>query len=274
MSQLSVLADRVGFIGAGQMAQALATGWVHAGLLKPEQIVASDPSEKVQQAFLQRVPGARVVNDNQQLLRDCSLVVLAVKPQMTPTVLSALKGEGKTPLLISIVAGYSLTQLNTQLSGRWIRVMPNTPCLVGESASAFAAGGTATEQDRDVVRKLLNSVGLAWELPEKLLDAVTGLSGSGPAYMFLMIEALSDGGVRMGLPREVATALAAQTMLGAAKMLLVSGEHPGTLKDRVASPGGTTIAGLYELEEHGVRGALMAAVAAASERSRELANGK
>ena len=148
--------------------------------------------------------------------------------------------------------------------------MPNTPCLVDASASGFAPGEHATEDDIALVQALLDTVGRAFRVPEHLLDAVTGLSGSGPAFVYLVIEALSDGGVRVGLPREIATALAAQTVMGAAKMVLETGQHPGVLKDMVASPGGTTIAGLHELERAGVRGALMNAVEAASRRATEL----
>jgi pyrroline-5-carboxylate reductase len=148
--------------------------------------------------------------------------------------------------------------------------MPNTPCLVGASASGYSPGPTATEEDVALVDRLLNAVGRAFRLPESFLDAVTGLSSSGPAFVYVMIEALSDGGVRVGLPREVSTALAAQTVLGAAKMVLETGLHPGVLKDMVTSPGGTTIAGLHALERGRVRAALMDAVEAATRRSVEL----
>jgi pyrroline-5-carboxylate reductase len=173
-------------------------------------------------------------------------------------------------LFVSIAAGVTIARLSAGLgTDRVIRVMPNTPCLVGKGAAAFARGPSATPADGERVAKLLNAVGLAFELDEKLLDAVTGLSGSGPAFVYVVIEALSDGGVRMGLPRHVATQLAAQTVLGAAQMVL-GGEHPAVLKDRVASPGGTTIAGLQALEDRGLRAALIAAVEAATERSKEL----
>jgi pyrroline-5-carboxylate reductase len=175
-------------------------------------------------------------------------------------------------LIVSIAAGITLTSLSDGLSSttRLIRVMPNTPCLVGSGASAFTRGGAASEQDGELVNSLLSTVGLAFEVPEKLLDAVTGLSGSGPAYVYQIIEALSDGGVRVGLPRDVATKLAAQTVMGAAQMVLSTGQHPAALKDAVTSPGGTTIAGLHSLEQGGLRGILMDAVQAATERSREL----
>jgi pyrroline-5-carboxylate reductase len=175
-------------------------------------------------------------------------------------------------LVISIAAGITIKQIADALGSerRIIRVMPNTPCLVGASASAFAASPQATAADVHLVQDLLNRVGRAVQVPEKLLDAVTGLSGSGPAFVAVMIEALSDGGVRMGLPRDLATMLAAQTLLGSAKLLLETGMHPGQLKDMVASPAGTTIAGLHALEQGGLRAALMDAVEAATRRATEL----
>jgi pyrroline-5-carboxylate reductase len=156
---------------------------------------------------------------------------------------------------------------------RLVRVMPNTPCLVGQGACGYCLGENATAEDGRLVEQLLGSVGLAYRVDEKLLDAVTGLSGSGPAFVYMVVEALSDGGVRMGIPRPVATALAAQTVRGAAEMVLATGEHTGVLKDRVTSPGGTTIAGIQALESGGLRAALMAAVEAATRRSIELGKG-
>jgi pyrroline-5-carboxylate reductase len=175
-------------------------------------------------------------------------------------------------LLVSVAAGVPISTYTQALGGdvRIVRVMPNTPCLVGVGASGYSLGGGANAGDGQLVRRMLETVGIAVEVPEPLLDAVTGLSGSGPAYVYQMIEALSDGGVRVGLPRHIATQLAAQTLLGAARMVLDTGEHPGALKDAVTSPGGTTIAGLHELEKGGLRAALMNAVVAATERAREL----
>jgi pyrroline-5-carboxylate reductase len=177
------------------------------------------------------------------------------------------------PLLVSVAAGVSLQAIGDRLGvpgARLVRVMPNTPCLVGASASAYCPSAGATPEDCRLVDRLFNAVGRAVPVPEKLLDAVTGLSGSGPAFVFVIIEALSDGGVRMGLPRDLATQLAAQTVLGSAKLLLESGLHPGVLKDMVASPAGTTIAGLHALERGGLRAALIDAVEAATRRSAEL----
>ncbi|HTL16359.1 MAG TPA: pyrroline-5-carboxylate reductase, partial [Patescibacteria group bacterium] len=218
----------------------------------------------------------RATASNQEVARFAQVLVLAVKPAQVREVLSALNGDFTAEhLLISIAAGVTLAQLESALpkGARVIRVMPNTPALVGASASAFSLGQSARRQDADLAQELLGTVGLALEIKESLLDAVTGLSGSGPAYIYLVIEALSDGGVAAGLPREVATRLAAQTVLGSGKMVLETGLHPGALKDMVASPGGTTIEGLGELEKGGLRGTIMNAVRAAAEKSRKMAQG-
>ncbi|HEV2971908.1 MAG TPA: pyrroline-5-carboxylate reductase [Pirellulales bacterium] len=271
-----MLPQTFGFIGAGQMAQALARGFVAAGLIEGRQIVTADPVAGAVEALCQAVPGAQRMADNRRVVERAEVVFLAVKPQVVPSVLTQLKGHvGDDKLLISIAAGVRLRALADGLgTTRLVRVMPNTPCLVGLSASAYSLGAGATPADGELVAKLLGAVGRAFAVDEKLLDAVTGLSGSGPAYVYVMIEALTDGGVRMGLPREVAAALAAQTVKGAAEMVLTTGEHPAALKDRVASPGGTTIAGLQALEVGGVRAALMAAVEAATKRAIELGAGR
>jgi pyrroline-5-carboxylate reductase len=191
---------------------------------------------------------------------------------MTEVLADVAPAVGPRHLVVSIAAGVTLEQLAAALgqSRRLVRVMPNTPCLVGASASGYAPGEAATPDDVALIDRLLNVVGIAFRLPEHLLDAVTGLSGSGPAFVYAIIEALSDGGVRVGLPRDVATALAAQTVLGSARMVLETKLHPAVLKDQVASPGGTTIAGLHALERGGLRAALMDAVTSATQRSQEL----
>jgi pyrroline-5-carboxylate reductase len=263
---------RIGFLGAGRMATSLAQGWLRAGLVQPSTCRASDPSEQARLTFT-RETGCAADTDNRGVVADSNVLVLAVKPQNMNGLMEEIRPAVTAPhLIVSIAAGFTLRQLQHGLGGhaRLIRVMPNTPCLVGASASAFAAADGATAEDIALVDGLLNAVGRAFRVPEYQLDAVTGLSGSGPAFVYLMIEALSDGGVRVGLPREVATVLAAQTVFGAAKMVLETKEHPGVLKDMVASPGGTTIAGLHALERGGVRGALMDAVEAATKRSTEL----
>jgi len=266
---------RIGFLGAGQMGRALASGFVAAELVSSAGLTTYDPSPESISAFSSAVPGARIGGDVQDVVAWSDVVILAVKPQH---LLGLLAEIGRTDserdvLFVSIAAGVTLDQLCGGLQKtRVVRVMPNTPCLVRSGVSAYSRGAGASVADGELVGKLFGSVGLAWEVPESQLDAVTGLSGSGPAYVYLMIEALSDGGVRMGLPRGMATQFAAQTLLGAARLLLESGEHPGELKDRVASPGGTTIAGLQVLEQRAVRAALIDAVQAATLRSLELGN--
>lgn len=267
-----MISQRIGFIGAGQMAQALARGWVRTGQCAGDQIVAYDPYPASADAFVGAVPGAKIVADNRAVLDQADVVWLAVKPQQMSGALESVRGA-VTPdkLFVSVAAGVTLGRLISGLgSSRVVRVMPNTPALVGEGASAFAAASDATADDCRLVEQLLGAVGYAVRVDEKLLDAVTGLSGSGPAFVYIMIEALSDAGVRVGLPRATAQALAAHTVRGAAQMVLASGEHPAALKDKVASPGGTTIAGIAALEHHGLRGALIAAVEAATQRSQEL----
>lgn len=268
----------LGLIGAGQMARALAAGFARSGLLAPAQIVASDPVAAARESFASQIPGVRIADSNAAVAAAADVLLLAVKPQQMPGVLADLRDHlTARHLIVSIAAGVRIAQISEGLASaarsappRIVRVMPNTPCLVGESASAYCGGGGATTADLQLVGELLGSVGKACQVDEKQLDAVTGLSGSGPAFVYVLIEALSDGGVRMGLPRELASSLAAQTVLGAAKMVLATGEHPAVLKDRVASPGGTTIAGLQALEAAGFRSALIAAVEAATRRSIEL----
>lgn len=261
---------RIGFIGAGQMARALASGFVSANQLAAGEICACDPSDTALDVFLQDLPSANRTNDAAECVNFSDVVFLAVKPQHMDSVFAQLQFK-KDCLFVSIAAGVTLARLSAGLdTTRVIRVMPNTPCLVGAGAAGYCLGSGASDDDGKLVGNLLNSVGVAFALPESQLDAVTGLSGSGPAFVFQMIEALSDGGVRVGLPRNVATQLAAQTLLGAAKMVLETGEHPGVLKDKVASPGGTTIAGLHALELGKLRGTLMDAVKAATDRSKEL----
>ena len=261
---------RVGFIGAGQMARALAEGFVRRAGMAASDLTAADCAADARTAFHHAVPGAQVTADNQAAAAN-DVVILAVKPQHLPAVLEEVQPIDSSRLVVSIAAGIRLEQLCAALgTRRVIRVMPNTAALVGAGAAGFCRAAGASEEDGALVQRLLEAVGRCWELPEPLLDAVTGLSGSGPAFVFLFIEALSDGGVRMGLPRHVALELATQTVLGAAQLASLSGEHPAQLKDRVASPGGTTIAGLHVLEQGAFRGWVMSAVEAATERSRQL----
>ncbi len=262
----------IGFLGAGRMATALARGFVVSGVAQPGKIVASDVYPAARASFSEEV-GARTTESNAEAVQDSQVVVLAVKPHQVVDALKEIAPDfSGDKLLVSIAAGVTLDQLQACLpeGARAVRVMPNTPALVGASASGFALGSSATLDDAALTERLLSSVGVAFQVKEELLDAVTGLSGSGPAYVYLMIEALSDGGVAAGLPRDIATKLAAQTLLGGAKMALETGQHPGALKDMVTSPGGTTIEGVHELEKAGLRAALMNAVRAAAKKSRQL----
>ncbi len=268
-------ATKIGLIGAGKMATALAKGLVDSGFTQADNVLASDRFEGSRSSFEQQV-GGRTTEENLAVLEHARVVILAVKPQVLPEVLAELAGTATAEhLFVSIAAGVTLSTLQAAIpASRHIRVMPNTPALVGAGAAGFALGENATSEDAALVEQMLGTVGIAVQVPENSLDVVTGLSGSGPAYVFEIIEALSDGAVLMGLPRATATQLAAQTLLGAAKMVLETGEHPGTLKDAVTSPGGTTIAGLHELETGGLRGIMMNAVQAATERSKQLGNEK
>ena len=263
---------KIGFLGAGKMATALARGFVNAKLVKGGQLFAADPMPAACENFAAQT-GAKIMAENAAVVRNTSVLILATKPDQTSAVLAGI-AEGFTAkhLLISIAAGVSLAKLEAGLpaGARVIRVMPNTPALVGVGAAGFALGQNASAADGALAKKLLSAVGIALPVKESLLDAVTGLSGSGPAYVYQFIEALSDGGVAAGLPRDVATQLAAQTVLGGAKMVLATGLHPGALKDQVTSPGGTTIEGLHELEKGKLRGVVMNAVRAAAEKSRSL----
>jgi len=266
---------RMGFLGAGAMGEALASGVVAAGV--PQSRVSAADPDPGRRKQLEEHLGIATTADNRMLVEASDVVVIAVKPGLVGAVLDGLGGAADAslvrPLWVSIAAGVSLGRLSSHLppGARVIRAMPNTPALVGAGATAFAAGEAALPEDRSSARSLFECVGIAWEAPlESLLDAVTGLSGSGPAYVFVFLEALADAGVRMGLPRKIAATFATQTVLGAAQLAQQSGRHPASLKDQVASPGGTTIAGLERLEAGGLRAAIYQAVAAATQRSREL----
>ena len=257
------------------MATALAGGFLRAKLLAPAQLIASDVAEASRTAFA-AAAGCRVADQNAEVVKAASVLILAVKPDQVPGVLAEIREHFTARhLLISIAAGVSLARIEAALGegARVVRVMPNTPALVGASASAFATGRAALPEDAALTDKLLSAVGLACQVKEPLLDAVTGLSGSGPAYVYQFIEALSDGGVAMGLPREIATRLAAQTVAGAGRMVLETGLHPGVLKDQVTSPGGTTIEAIHALELGGLRGTVMSAVRASAEKARKLGQG-
>ncbi|QEL14559.1 pyrroline-5-carboxylate reductase [Limnoglobus roseus] len=262
----------IGFLGAGQMATALAKGWAAAGLLDANRSAASDPYPAPREKFT-ATTNVRAVESNAEVVAKTDVIILAVKPQTMSAALAEVRSSlTDKKLVVSIAAGITLKQLaeNLGTNTRLVRVMPNTPCLLGASAAGFAVGPAATKADGDLVARLFNAVGKAYAVPESQLDAVTGLSGSGPAFVYVLIEALADGGVRVGLPRDIALSLAAQTVFGSAKMVLETGTHPAALKDAVASPGGTTIAGLHALERAGFRAAAMDAVEAAAKRATEL----
>jgi len=267
-----MLKEKIGFIGAGRMAEALVKGILNANLSSVDKIIASDLDEKRCQ-ILENENKIKTTQDNKQVISESNIIILAVKPNILGSILKELKGEITSKhLIVSIAAGIPLSLIESLLSEdcRVIRVMPNTPCLVGEAAAGYALGKNATQDDAKLVGEILDAVGKSYLLDEKLLDAVTGLSGSGPAFVYTIIEALSDGGVKMGLPREVSTKLAAQTVYGAAKMVLETGLHTGELKDFVTSPGGTTIEGIHALEKGGVRRALIDAVEVATRKSKKL----
>jgi len=263
---------KISFLGAGKMATALARGFVNAKLVTARQLFAADPFDAARRHFAAET-GAKTGVANLEAAKAANVLILATKPDQVAAALAEISGAlTKKHLLISIAAGVTLAKLENNLpaGARVIRVMPNTPALVGAGASGFALGKNATASDGELAKKLLFAVGTAFQVKESLLDAVTGLSGSGPAYVYQFIEALSDGGVAAGLPRDIATKLAAQTVFGGAKMVLETGQHPGALKDQVTSPGGTTIEGIHELEKGKLRATVMSAVRAATEKSKKL----
>jgi pyrroline-5-carboxylate reductase len=271
---MAPLTLKIGFLGAGKMATALATGFLNAGLVPANQLCAADPLAAAREHFAAET-GAQTFATNLPAAQMANVLILATKPDQVAAALAEIAGvfkQNQQFLLISIAAGVTLARLEGALpaGARVIRVMPNTPALVGAGASAYALGAHATAADGELAQQLLSAVGVALPVKESLLDAVTGLSGSGPAYVYQFIEALSDGGVAAGLPRDVATRLAAQTVLGGAKMVLETGQHPGALKDQVTSPGGTTIEGLHELEKGRLRATVMSAVRAAADKSKKL----
>jgi len=261
----------IGFVGAGNMAEAMIRGLLRGKVFAPGHVTASAPREERQRELAEKY-GIRVTGDNREAAAQ-SIVVLSVKPQILGKVLDEITGSVRAEsLVISIAAGVPVAAIQAKLrSGtRVVRAMPNTPALVDAGATAIARGEHAQESDLEDAKRIFDAVGVTVVLDETLLDAVTGLSGSGPAYVFLILEALSDAGVKVGLSRRTAQLLAAQTLLGSAKLLLETNEHPGKLKDMVTSPGGTAITGLHTLENGGVRTTLMNAVEAATQRSREL----
>jgi pyrroline-5-carboxylate reductase len=270
-----MLKQKIGIIGAGKIGSAIARGLINAGLVKSNQVIASDVSDSLRQAIAQEL-GIKVTSANQVVCDFADVVILAVKPQILESVVEEISQTiAASKLLVSVAAGVPISRIEANLlpGARIVRVMPNICCVVGAAAAGYAAGQHATDADLEIVGAILNSFGVGLPVEEKYLDAVTGLSGSGPAYVYMFMEALADGGVEMGLSREVALKLALQTVYGAARMALESRKHLGELKDEVTSPGGTTIAGLYALEKTGFRGSVMDAVISATKRSQELGKG-
>ncbi len=276
---LSPLADkRIGIIGAGAMGRALCHGLVSSSAVPANHILISDPHSD-HASRLQDLLGVKVAEGNPQVAKYTDIVILAVKPFNVASILDEIceslgRESGKSlPLLISIAAGIHISKIEAHLHqpNPVVRAMPNTPAQVNLGACAYARGTHASDEHVIQVSEIFNSIGIALEVPETMMDAVTALSGSGPAYVFLMIEALVDGGVKAGLPREIAHKLASQTVLGAAKMVIETGLHPAQLKDMVTTPAGTTMAALASLEKSGIRAALIEAVEKAAIRSRELA---
>jgi pyrroline-5-carboxylate reductase len=263
---------RIGLLGAGNMAAAIVDGLLSSKTVERDGIRASDPTRERREALASQ-HGIVTHEHNAELVAWADLVVLAVKPQVVERVLADV-GTSFQPntLLVSVAAGVPTAAIEARVSPsvRVVRAMPNTPALVRAGATALAAGSRATPEDLELSRALFDAVGRTVTLDEHLLDAVTGLSGSGPAYVMLMIDALADAGVNVGLSRETARLLATQTLYGSAKLVLETGRHPAELKDMVASPGGTTIRGVAALEAGGLRAALIDAVKQATERSAEL----
>ena len=272
---MSIKGQKVGFIGGGNMGEALIKGLIAANLVPAEAVYASDVRIERLRALDQQY-GVQLCEDNAELVRQVDIVILAVKPQiMAPVVRQIAPAVTRKKLLISIAAGVSTATIRAALGkdARLIRVMPNTPALVLEGVTAIAKAEGLEPGDLDTAGEIFSAVGRVVTLDEDLMDAVTGLSGSGPAYVALVVESLADGGVKMGLDRLTAMTLATQTVLGAARLMLETGMHPGALKDMVSSPGGTTIAGIAALEEGGIRHNLIRAVERATQRSRELGRG-
>ncbi|MDD4237376.1 MAG: pyrroline-5-carboxylate reductase [Desulfotomaculaceae bacterium] len=266
---------KIGFLGGGAMAEALITGLLGAGLVEPPSVYVSDIND-ARQEYLKQKFGIQTA-DNCTVAGTADIVILAVKPQVISGLLTEIAPHGRPELtVISIVAGISTGFIESFFEGPVpvVRVMPNTPCLVGQGASAVCSGQFSSKSNMEKALAIFKATGQAVVVAESMMDCVTGLSGSGPAYMFMIMEGFIDGAVRLGLSRDVARVLTVQTMLGSAKMVLETGEHPSKLKDMVTTPGGTTIAGLYALEEGALRSLLMKAVAEAADRSSKLSAGQ
>ncbi len=264
---------KIAVIGAGNMGRAIIGGLLKGNDADAGQISASRRSERALKALAEQFPGINTSSNNAETVKDATIVILAVKPQMVIKVIKEIKtAVTEKTLIISVLAGITTQTLQErfELNLPVVRTMPNTPALVDEGATAICAGDYASEENLDSARAVFEAVGSVEAVPEYLMDAITGLSGSGPAYIYMIIEALTDAGVKQGIPRMIAASLSAQTVLGAAKMVIETGKHPAILKDEVTTPGGTTISAIAELESHGLRNMLINAVATATARSKEL----
>ncbi len=265
---------KIGFLGAGAMGGAILSGALETGVVKADNVYVYDISEQIKEKY--SALGCHIVSNNEELGQLSDLVVVSLKPQYAEKGLAELGTTLDGKALISIMAGVTTDTIRAWTKGnfRLLRLMPNTPALVGAGAFALDSGTDLTDEEKDFAEKLFTSIGIVEWMPEHLIDTACGLSGAGPAYIYLVIEALADGGVMKGLPRATAQRLAAQTVFGAAKMVMETGRHPGELKDMVCSPGGNTIVGINTLEQHGVRGAFIDTVAKATERAQELGKTK
>lgn len=261
---------KIGFLGAGAMGGAILSGALETGVVKPEEVYVYDLSEEIKRKYSEL--GCNIVSNNIELGNSADMVVVSLKPQYAEGGLKELGNTLNGKALVSIMAGVTTDTLREWTDGdfRLLRLMPNTPALVGAGAFALDSNTDLTQEERDFAERLFSSIGIVEWMPEPLIDTACGLSGAGPAYVYMIIEALADGGVMKGLPRKTAMKLAAQTVYGAAKMVLETGRHPDELKDMVCSPGGNTIVGVKTLEEHGIRGAFIDTVDKATERAKEL----
>lgn len=262
---------KVGIIGVGNMGLALMRGMLDSGLIKPQNLWITNRRKKRSETIAADY-GVQIAQSNSDCAKRADVVLLAVKPQLFPKVLAEVGPSIDDQLVVSVAAGISIAQMEAAFpaNARVIRAMPNTPALIKQAATAIASGAHATEEDMERAETIFSKIGIVRTVEEYQLDAITGLCGSGPAYIFLIIEAFADAGVKVGLSREIATELAVQTLQGSARLLQETREHPGKLKDQVTSPGGTAIAGLHTLEEGGLRTTIMNAVEAATLRAREL----
>lgn len=274
---VKLIKEKIGFVGGGNMAKAICEGIIKKGLVQFSQIYVSGPH--IQNLIWWQDRGANVSTENGRVVQDSDIIFLAVKPHILPLAIAniqeTLAAPVKSKLFVSILAAIDLQQLENVLESieecpRVIRVMPNTPMMVGQGVSVFSPGSKATPHDIELIKTILEACGVCKQVPESMINAIAALAGSGPAFVYLIIEALADAGVKQGIPRAMAVELAAQTTVGAAKMVLETGKHTAVLRDEVCSAGGTTIAGIHALESGGVRGSLMTAVEVSTKRALEI----